>query len=382
MVDKNLRDVTLVNKSTTAEGGVAGIDLNNTTIPNLAPGTQNTDAVNKAQLDSATANTVKNLNSAVDVSSSKITNLSAGTETTDAVNVQQLLSSIPPLTSPTPSVIWAQASGNLSTTNSGFQFCFGNNVAADINNGLVIHTASQLVALSISASGGSGTPSGTIRLYKNGAPISSSVVGQFIDITITSSNKYKALKLITGFPPLLFNAGDYLNFKTETVTGTVENCIVGAAFINTSQNALNAIPRQPTSLLQALTHYWQRGNIVPISQTREESIELLNGVESSSKFANGFFKVVEYDKIPPFYTADIPDVMYRAHTLTPNKHAFLINMQLIDSELLSLTNETEINKIAPFVNNSGEVLFNLHNKKHCVIIDNEIKYLKYETESG
>ncbi|MBE9491044.1 MAG: hypothetical protein IMY67_12170 [Bacteroidetes bacterium] len=119
---------------------------------------------------------------------------------------------------------------------------------------------------------------------------------------------------------------------------------------------------------------YEEGEIVNIENTSPNN--------SINKKAQGLFQVVNYTEKPPFFIKDIPDIMYQVTGKKGNNKKpvfqYLINSQLLYSFCLTCQDEQEILTLKPFINDSASVLFNLANKKHCVIIDNKIKYLKYE----
>ena len=155
---------------------------------------------------------------------------------------------------------------------------------------------------------------------------------------------------------------DYKNIETKTLSK--------AKVLIDKKMSLNPITTDKAKEVEE----YDEGELVNIENISPNNIR--------NKKAQGLFKVVNYTENPPFFVKDIPDIIYKVIGKKGNNtkpiFQYLINYQLLYSFCLTCQDEKEILTLKPFINDSASVLFNLSNKKHCVIINNKIKYLKYE----
>lgn len=111
-------------------------------------------------------------------------------------------------------IIAEEASPLSITTSGGFQWSYGNGVTI-IDSGIILPFSFEAVAMSLDFTGGIGL-SATVTLAKNELETTAS---------ITSNSDGAYVNLAT---PVIFDAGDKLDFKTTAVIGNPGNGLVTA----------------------------------------------------------------------------------------------------------------------------------------------------------
>lgn len=121
-------------------------------------------------------------------------------------------------------MIWAEENANFSTSvGGGFQWSFGNGQETPVNNGVIIPVKCELFAVSLSANTPTSTGTATVGTYRSGIDLET-----VLDVTVNAGNGYKSVNTLAS--PVTFTAGQYLNFRTFSVTGIVHLGIITASF--------------------------------------------------------------------------------------------------------------------------------------------------------
>ena len=122
--------------------------------------------------------------------------------------------------------VHAEEESALSTsTNNGFQWSFGNGVRTVSGKGIPIVFASKLVGFGFQGDRDGGSAGNvSVEVYKGATPT-------LVSGTLTASNEIFTTAVS---PPIDFEAGSTLNFKTNESVGSLDNGIAVAYFVTTN----------------------------------------------------------------------------------------------------------------------------------------------------
>jgi hypothetical protein len=122
--------------------------------------------------------------------------------------------------------VHAEEESALSTSNNnGFQWSFGNGVRTVSGKGFPIVFASKLVGFGFQGDrDGGSTGNVSVEVYKAATPT-------LVSGTLTTSNEIFTTEVS---PPIDFEAGSTLNFKTNESEGSLDNGIAVAYFVTTN----------------------------------------------------------------------------------------------------------------------------------------------------
>lgn len=178
-----IKDIDLIANSPASPGGFKSLDMNNEQIPNLPTPVSDGDAANKKYVD-------------------------------DSIGARY-----------SHFMVWAEESAQLSTTvNGGFQWSFGDGQETGITTGVMIGVDCELVSILLSCDSVLSTgQAAVVATYRSGKDL-----GESVDVDVNTENNYKGIKTLE--TPTPFSMGQYVNFRTFGVTGTVTHGIISATF--------------------------------------------------------------------------------------------------------------------------------------------------------